>query len=254
MDLLRCNDHAIGDFIMRINVFFFMLLLPMVLMSQDKAKQSASSRTLPHFEATGTMTAVLRALKEEDPYTYAIGFEMAARGDPVVISINVESATIETLLKIATLQDPRYTFRFDQSGVIEVYPKEDFRDKRGLLDVRARSISIHDRRSVKNYIREIATTNPTFRAAFMAARIPLPEESGAGSCLRGNYDQLVNVSLQNATLRDVLTALSAESLRISRLGPVDLSATPLPPVGWVYNPQGGMEPQNENGTRMIDVF
>jgi hypothetical protein len=114
-------------------------------------------------------------------------------------------------------------------------------------------VEIHERRTVGNYVREIVLTDADFRAGLRRAGVTLPQRSGAGSSVRGNYDPMINVHLENTTLRQVLNALSAESLKISRRGPIDDSAEPQPAVGWIFDPNGTLE-GTDGQPRLIDSF
>ena len=177
----------------------------------------------------------------------AIAFESlpAHESGQGTISLSVRDGRVRDILDRLCLADPRYTWELVEGRLIYVYPKNGAADPAGLLDIRIAHLKVRGRywpeaiiSHIPSYCAELGEflESKSREWARKHNRLTL---GSAGSILTTNVPPpWLELELWNATVREVLIAISLYTLRHGdlRAGQVRKPEGPavMAPVGWWY--------------------
>jgi hypothetical protein len=204
------------------------------------APAPAQTRPLAHviayFQTDGrSFEEALEELARSGTSAFVIGFEVAEpNAERPPIRASMDDSTVAQILTFLCTQDKRYGYADAGQGVIDVIPTRESATLHKILEMSVSEVDLHVYEWPQNVISRLSDFLPDLRsfleqhAAEWARNTGHPLPGSPGLTMSTNVKPpLLAISLRNTTVRGVLNAIAAYTIRRQ----VDSSPV-IGPSGW----------------------
>lgn len=207
---------------------------------QTPAKSSILSVGIKSFAVKDAdMEEALRTLSDQITFRIVIGFERIPHyegHDGPRMSFDLTNTTVGEILHRLCEKDSRYEYRPVEGQMVDVFSKGSLDNPDDLLNIKVREYRVDAPAWPGGVIATIAQDVPELRELLERKKQEWLKKRGAspggtpGSLLSGNgIPPRFVLHLKNVTVRQILNAISLESVRMFKAGKV------YAPSGWEYD-------------------